>query len=173
MGLSKKKPKKTAGEWFTKGAELARLGKRKPFENPFGNQPAYREAIECYDKALEIDPTHFNSWFDKGCVLKFLGDYQKAVECYDMALKINPNHLGSLINKGCVLSSLGKYEEAITCFDDATSIDPNNPGIWHSKGFALGKLGKHKEEIECHAMALSIITNSKKAELARQKANSG
>ena len=62
--------------WLNKGVALAHLGKP-------------REAIECYDKALEINPKLSDAWNNKGVALKALGRYEEATGCYDAALKIN------------------------------------------------------------------------------------
>ena len=35
----------------------------------FGNLKKYKEAIECYDKAIEINPKYVNAWFNKGASL--------------------------------------------------------------------------------------------------------
>jgi tetratricopeptide (TPR) repeat protein len=49
----------------------------------------YQEAIECYDKALEIDAKDAYAWNNKGLALGSLGKYEEALSCYDKALMIN------------------------------------------------------------------------------------
>ncbi|MFQ6072921.1 MAG: tetratricopeptide repeat protein [Methanosarcinales archaeon] len=51
----------------------------------------YEDAIECFDKALEIDPKYAYAWVDKGKALDNLGKYKNAIECFDKALEIDPN----------------------------------------------------------------------------------
>ena len=29
----------------------------------------YKEAIDCYDKAIELDPKHIDSWYQKGMII--------------------------------------------------------------------------------------------------------
>ena len=55
----------------------------------------YQEAIECYDKALKIDPNHVNALNNKGYLLYNQGKYEEAIESFDKALKIDPNHVSS------------------------------------------------------------------------------
>jgi tetratricopeptide (TPR) repeat protein len=92
------------------------------------------EAIECYDKAIEIDPNYTSAWNGKGLVLKRLKKYDEALKCYDKAIEINPNYAKAWIKKCNALCSLGKYEEAIKCCDKAIEINPNYAKVWIKKG---------------------------------------
>ena len=75
----------TTKELYKKGINYARRGK-------------YQEAIECFDKVLEINPNHADALFDKagtlnnmGVALQKQGKYQEAMNYYNKALKIIPN----------------------------------------------------------------------------------
>ena len=46
----------------------------------------YKEAIECFDKVLEIQPKFAMAWYSKGCALLMLGRYEEALECFNKAL---------------------------------------------------------------------------------------
>ena len=139
---------KTAEEWFNEGYDLY-------------NQGRYEEAIECYNKALEIDPDYGDAWNNKGIVLDDLGRYEEAIECYNKALEIDPDNAYVWNNKGVSLYHLGRYEEAIECYNKALEIDPNYGDAWFNKGNALSKLGRYEEAIECFNRALSIKNDGK------------
>ncbi|WP_458743631.1 tetratricopeptide repeat protein [Candidatus Nitrosocosmicus sp. T] len=53
------------------------------------NQGKFAEALECYDKALAIDPQNSNILSNKGLSLHNQGKFAEALECYDKALAIN------------------------------------------------------------------------------------
>ncbi|MBA7597449.1 Cell division coordinator CpoB [subsurface metagenome] len=137
---------KTAEEWINKGLDLFELKR-------------YREAIECYDKALEINPDYDAAWYDKGLVLFRLKRYREAIECYDKALEINPDNDLAWYRKGLALFELKWYREAIECYDKALEI--TTPGLftsaaWYRKGLALFGLKRYREAIECYDKALEI-----------------
>jgi tetratricopeptide (TPR) repeat protein len=51
----------------------------------------YQEAMECYNKALDLDPSFAEAFYDKGLVLFALEKYQEAMECYNKALDSDPS----------------------------------------------------------------------------------
>jgi len=54
--------------WRNKGAIFKELKK-------------YDEALQYYDKAIEIDPNYANAWVNKGLVLEEMNDYDEAFKC--------------------------------------------------------------------------------------------
>ena len=50
------------------------------------------KAVEAFDKALALDPTHQQSLFNKGIVLRYdMNDRDGAIKAWQELLKINPN----------------------------------------------------------------------------------
>ena len=89
----------TAKEWNDKGRALCERGK-------------YEEAIECFDKAIEINPDFVCAWHGKGRVLYEQGKYEEAIKCYDKAIEIDPNLAYVWHGKALALDKLGRHEEA-------------------------------------------------------------
>ena len=124
-----------------------------------GNEGRYREAIICFDKALEINPNYALAWSEKGICLGYLAKHEEAIECFDKSLQLNPNELKPWFSKGVSLGILGEDEKAIPCFDRALEINPNYALAWSEKGFSLRNLGRNEEAIECYNRALEINPN--------------
>jgi tetratricopeptide (TPR) repeat protein len=61
--------KETTRTWLTRGAKQSNEGK-------------YLEAVECFDKAIEIDPQCAIAWNHKGYVMKRLGKNQEALQAF-------------------------------------------------------------------------------------------
>jgi tetratricopeptide (TPR) repeat protein len=60
----------------------------------------YQEAIESFDKAIEINPKNANVWNIKGNSFYAIRKYQEAIDSYDKAIEINPNYAEAWYNKG-------------------------------------------------------------------------
>jgi Tfp pilus assembly protein PilF len=72
----------------------------------------YDEAIECYNKALEINPKYAEAWNNKGNAYFDMNKYDEAIECYNKALEINPKYAEAWYNKGLISFNLQRYEES-------------------------------------------------------------
>jgi tetratricopeptide (TPR) repeat protein len=95
------------------------------------------EAIECYDKALELNSEFACAYNNKGLSLYYLGDNNEAIECYDKALEINPQNADAYYNKGLSLSTLKNYPEAIECYDKALEMQSDNVNALNKKAWDL------------------------------------
>jgi tetratricopeptide (TPR) repeat protein len=141
-------------EIINKGVELADNGK-------------YDEAIEYYDRALEIAPDTPLILLNKAISLCNKGNNlvkskrpNDALECFDRAIAIKPDVTYGWNGKGSALIEMGKYDEAITSFDRALTIDPNLGSLWYKKGLALEKSGNADGAVKCYEKSLSVEPNS-------------
>ncbi len=131
------------GDWLNKGFSLSALGK-------------HQEAIDCYNKALEINPNFASAWSNKGSILGKQGRYEEELKCYDRAIEIDPKYVSAWYNKGNLLGRQGRFEESLKCLDRAIEIDPNFAPTWHGKGVILGKQGRFEEASKCFNCAIEI-----------------
>nr|2AVP_A Chain A, synthetic consensus TPR protein [Methanothrix harundinacea 6Ac] len=58
--------------------------------NAYYKQGDYDEAIEYYQKALELDPRSAEAWYNLGNAYYKQGDYDEAIEYYQKALELDP-----------------------------------------------------------------------------------
>jgi tetratricopeptide (TPR) repeat protein len=121
------------------------------------NLSKYDEAIQAWDKALEIYPTCLVALNNKGFTLSlYKGEYEKAIENFDKALEINPQYGEALVYKGFALGNLGKYDEAIRAYDEALEINPQLIEAWTGKGLVFNSLHRYNEAIKAYDEALKI-----------------
>ena len=135
-----------AKKHFDEGLRLYELGR-------------YEEAIEEFDKAIELDPNDPDYHYYKGIALYELHKYEEAIEEFDKAIELDPNDPVYHYNKGLALGELHKYEEAIKEFDKAIELNPYNPGYHNGKGLALSELHRYQEAIEEYDKAIELDPN--------------
>ena len=123
----------------------------------------YKEAIQCYDKAIDIDPDDADAYYNKGCALDSLEQYKEVIKYYDKAIEIDPDDADAYNNKGYALYCLKQYKEAIKCYDKVIEIDPDFALAYNNKGCALDSLKQYKEAIKCYDKAIEIDPDYKDA----------
>ena len=90
-------------DWYSQASVLSTLG-------------CYKEAIACYDKALELQPGISINWNNRGVLLTKVGRYEEAIAYYEKAIEIEPRNYIAWANKGNALKNLGRYKEAIASY---------------------------------------------------------
>ena len=55
-----------------------------------------KEALDYYDKAIQINPNYYEAFYNKEMFLKKINNFPKAIECFDKALKIKADYLPAL-----------------------------------------------------------------------------
>jgi tetratricopeptide (TPR) repeat protein len=91
-----------------------------------GNINKALEALQFFDRALEIDSENYLAWANKGLILKTLEKVEEALLCYNRALRINPEYITVWYNKGVLLGSLGNFGEAIKAFKKVLELNPEH-----------------------------------------------
>ena len=133
----------TADDWYNKGIEFFIMKK-------------CNEALQAFDKAIELSSQYINAWINKGFILNNLGKYEEAIAAFDTVISLNPKSIDAWYNKGFVLDSICKYDKAIEAYDKAIELDPQCIGAWNNKGIALSKLGRYYEAIVAFDRAIEL-----------------
>ena len=91
----------------------------------YKNQNKIFDAIQQFDKALELKNDFSLAYFNKGMAyntLKGEENSRKAIELLDMAIKYQDDYYDAYYNKGCILMNLGEYGEAIQMFNKCKEL---------------------------------------------------
>ena len=107
----------------------------------FYTQRRLPDALDVYDRILQVDSRNQLAWQGRGLTLAQQGRHQEALESFDRALKIKPNLVTSLTGKGVALNRLRRNKEALETFDQAILLEQDNVLAWDGKGAARSALG--------------------------------
>jgi tetratricopeptide (TPR) repeat protein len=116
----------------------------------------YRQAIEDYDRAIEINPDFLDAHNNRGDAYIGLGNYRQAIEDYNRAIEINPDFVDAYSNRGLSYSKLGQYQLAIEDFNKVISLKPAYADAYYSRGNAYGVLGQYQLAIEDFNKVISL-----------------
>jgi tetratricopeptide (TPR) repeat protein len=122
----------------------------------FSHLKEYDKALNCMEKALELDSRNVYAWINKGTILYSLKEYDKALNCMEKALELDSRNVYAWINKGVLISTHGEFYEGIEYFDKALEIDSRNVYAWINKGTILYSLKEYDKALNCLGNAADI-----------------
>jgi cytochrome c-type biogenesis protein CcmH/NrfG len=97
--------------------------------NEYFDSNQFMDAIEAYDKALEIQPNSPNVLTDQGVMFKNLGWFDRAIANFTKANEIDPSHTTSIYNLGIVYRyDLQDFPKAMEMWTKFLEISPTGPG---------------------------------------------
>jgi hypothetical protein len=106
------------------------------------------EALQSFDRVLELDPVNEAALHNKGVALRSAGRYEEALKCFDLAQERDPDNPVILFNRGFCLGKLERFEEALKAFDRVLALKPDHSSGWFNKGKILQKMGRMEEAEE-------------------------
>jgi tetratricopeptide (TPR) repeat protein len=107
----------------------------------------FGEAIDCYFKALAIDPNHAAACLNIGNWHRAHGNAAEQVVYYERALAIKPDYFEAYNNLGSYFQSQGEFNEAISCFHKALAIKPDLALAMLNLSFCHRAKGDGQEEL--------------------------
>lgn len=90
----------------------------------YNKMQEYDQALESFQKAIEIDPNYAWAYAHLGRTLNLLARYQEAEESLTQAIRLNGQYAFAYALRGAVYSHLNNYEAAV--FDILTAIQLDN-----------------------------------------------
>ena len=103
----------------------------------FVSMDRWREAADCWRRALDLDPGNSQDWHKLGRTLREMGETEEARGCFDRALAADPDSAQALLGAALICRDLGMIEESIALFRRARASAPDDIGILSAYLFTL------------------------------------
>ena len=112
-------------------------------------QGRIEEAINCYQRALEIQPDFTAARINLGDAMQAAGHLPQAIAAYREVLRIGPPSAVVYNNLGTVMIKLGKQEEAVGCFRQALRLQPGHAVALSNLGAVFMERGDLESAGDC------------------------
>jgi tetratricopeptide (TPR) repeat protein len=117
------------------------------------------EAMENYEKSLEINPDYPDALNNVGYALAGQKRFAEAIPHYEKALRFQPNQADVHDNLGNALSELGRTQEAMVEYEKALQLNPEHADAHNNIGIVLAQQGKLDEGIAHFHSAIQFKAN--------------
>ena len=141
--------------------QTLRIGETADRHNDFGNllvrQKRSNEAIEHYDRALQLSPTNGEFHYNLAVVLAQQGRLDEAVAHFQRANELMPDSAQGHYRLGLTLQSQKKFTAAVAEYEKALELNPKHAPALNNLAWLLATCAEP-----------SLRNGSKAVELARQ-----
>ncbi|MCB2183419.1 MAG: tetratricopeptide repeat protein [Desulfobulbaceae bacterium] len=140
-------------------------------------QGKQNDAVQSFQKALEINPDGIDSWRNIGIIYTEKMEFEKAIDVYEKIINQKPDDTESLNKLGLLHQKCGKLEEAVSFFRKALQLQPDFLEARASFAETLEKYNKPEEayqevlnglEIAPHDIELQTIAATCERRLGKQ-----
>ncbi|XP_015507960.1 small glutamine-rich tetratricopeptide repeat-containing protein beta isoform X3 [Parus major] len=100
----------------------------------------YGAAVDCYTRAIELDPNNAVYYCNRAAAQSKLNNFREAIKDCESAIAIDPKYSKAYGRMGLALTSVNKYEEAVTSYQKALDLDPENDSYKSNLKIAEQKL---------------------------------
>ena len=116
----------------------------------------YEKAIECYDKAIELNPQQTSAYLNRGVVYNVMGNYDRAIQDYDRAIELEPTSVSGYGNRGNTYTINGNYDRAVQDYSRAIELDPLSVNDYGGRGTAYGRKGDYGRALQDFDQAIKL-----------------
>jgi len=115
-----------------------------------------KEAIEDFNKSIQLSPENANVYNNRGNALMDLGHAEEATKDFDRAIALSPNYGVAYNNRGNAHVALGQYDSAFQDFRKAVELMPQSAVPFNGRGMAHGELKRYHAAIRDLTRAISL-----------------
>ena len=119
----------------------------------------YVDAVNNFQKALEINQNHLPALFGLANTRFMQGEFEEAELYYKKVLEIDPNMISTYNNLGSALSDQGKLDESLIYFQKAFEMAPDFVDPYNNYGFTVYRQTKTREALPYYEKALQVDPN--------------
>jgi regulator of sirC expression with transglutaminase-like and TPR domain len=131
IDLYRKTNTNSALAYYDKGNAYAKLGQ-------------YKQAIECYNQAIHINPDYAHAHYLRGIVYLEPGQYQKAIQDFSETIRIQPDYISAYYDRGRAYAKTGQYQQAIRDYDETIHLKPDHADAYNNRGAIFLNLGNRE-----------------------------
>ncbi|KAJ3124310.1 hypothetical protein HK098_001222 [Nowakowskiella sp. JEL0407] len=154
LGDIRKDPALYEKAWEDSGYRNARA--MRSLGAHYFKQNDFAKSVECYSKALKINPLFENSWFVMGCAAMRIDDFETAEIAFSRVINIDSENGEAWTNLASVQIRLKRKREAFLALREAIKHNYENYQIWQNYLFTSIDLGEFQEAIRAMERILEL-----------------
>jgi tetratricopeptide (TPR) repeat protein len=129
----------------------------------YAQQRKYPEAIQSFEKAVQLSPQDIEANFNLGLILSETSNdptvLQRAKQLFENTIRLQPRFAEGHFSLGNIYYRVGKQDEAIECFKRAVEVEPRHARAHNNLASLLGAKGDRNTAINHYQAAINLDPN--------------
>jgi tetratricopeptide (TPR) repeat protein len=146
-----------AVEWVSRAL---RKGAKPAYLTTLGaaliGQGRREEAIQAFDKAVQLQPDDADLWWQLGDGLIAAGRSTEALLCFQHTIRLNPGHADAAYGAGYLLQELGRFDEALVELNRSAQLKPDHAPTLQVRAVVLKNLNRLEEALADNMRAMAL-----------------
>ena len=115
------------------------------------------EAIKYCQKAIDLDDSYVESYYNMGNAYMKKEEFDKAIENFEKAVNLDSNHKNAWCDMGLAFELKNDYENALKSLEKAIEVNSDYAVAWYRKGNVYKHKKKSNQAIESYKKATDLI----------------
>ena len=104
-------------------------------------------AIPDFNKAIELDPSYYTAYIDRGSAYYSLGQTENALNDFTQATLICPEKSLAFSKRFIIFNDLKEYDKALTDINGAIELEPENQNNYLLAGSLFSKISRYGQAL--------------------------
>lgn len=139
---------------LTKAPHKARAFKARGFE--YEKQGKMNQALQDYQKAIALNPSYDQAYFNRAHILIALHRYDLAMEDLDKAISLNPEYAQSYHNRAILFAMKKDYAKALVDLNSAIGLDGEYAEAFRNRALVYLSTGQKQRAEEDFRQAVRL-----------------
>ncbi len=122
----------------------------------FMNENKLNEALQDYNKAIELKPGYNEAYVNRGNIERGNGKYEEALNDYNKAIEVRPDFAIAYFNRGILYMNQQKNDEALSDFTKAIELKPTYYKAYSNRGVIYNNAKRYEDAIREYSKAIEI-----------------
>lgn len=122
----------------------------------YSGEKDYVKAYPMFEKAISLDSTYEEAYFEYGKALFADTNYAVALPKFSKAIELGIQNAAAWVYAGICYFYLGRYDEGVTILDKSIELNPNISSAYLWKANCLAAAKKNPEAIDAYKKYLTL-----------------
>lgn len=115
-----------------------------------------KEALEAFNKVIELDPKYAQAYNGRGFMNMILGNLKGSIYDYTKSIEIDPSNAEPYNNRAIIFEILQDQDKAFKDYSRAIELNPKTPAYYRNRANLHFKAGRIGESINDYSRAIEL-----------------